>query len=895
MSTNVLSKAFIDYVKDVKPFHTKISSVQGQFIFNEEISVKVKDSNNDVVFLGADLFPLNRTASILRNESKSWVKSLTSDGKRSVWSIPMVSFNKTYKVSANSSLKQLSAILPFPLYDVTNYDSYKLDSVYFGNAALQDTIDFVHSQGIYSFVVYPDQKWKTLNTSANTAKTNRIIRNPGKLIYEHLKYPHIIFSNLENGNFDEWTITCIDQTTQTFLVKGKYSGEVGTFIRGQHFSSPQIAFDTSVGYDAGPALLYTEIILTPHGKIVIDPTAPLETWTLVRTNPANIKTKPVFSENTTVTRLKKPDLIINTFNCHNNSDNAAWTISFIDTKNYSITRFKNGNLDYITAATITDGCTFSNDDISFTLKPCKEGFFAGDTFIFEQNNDYTNYKVFGSISGFQPDAKIGEWYWNGKIGFKVPKLHSFAEIKKGNTVIQSWDINAVIHPNTEPSQYEIKFLSGTTATVYNHKTGFKSSLSLESVWKDDYVSFIIPSSLGTFAAGDSIKLSLVYTKKFYIEQPGEHRFVTGIRYFLDEYFPFEYGRGAILPLSNYSDLTINKNALDSLGLYINNSSTLFTELSPVNNWIPLVFKTIDNASDSPALNNDFVIKAEAYLAADKSVKVFTLSIPRYKNKLFNQECQVTFTDAFRDTYLKFNTQFKIVSLQSKTFNDKITVKLTETFAINERIKKKIYETMSVKISDHLDKLFIDKTKKVTDNVNIQIDEGGGLPFMDSYDVLPYDTNLYNAKFVGFSHDLTGIKELLNGDYEWTGNPTDKVERNLMLQGIGISVEQDESDKDITSTVISESISISLTSADSKTVILQYENGGIILNEIADKYIINHTLADSTPNIIVESLSNPGVFDNPVGSLPTDFGYTNLHAISFTLSHGFTLPVKVILA
>lgn len=57
------------------------------------------------------------------------------------------------------------------------------------------------------------------------------------------------------------------------------------------------------------------------------------------------------------------------------------------------------------------------------------GLAAGDRFTFETYRVKPSYLVYGSVSGWQPDAEIGKWYWNGKIGFLIrrPRLHLFVD------------------------------------------------------------------------------------------------------------------------------------------------------------------------------------------------------------------------------------------------------------------------------------------------------------------------------------------------------------------------------------------------------------------------------------------------------------------------------------
>jgi len=57
----------------------------------------------------------------------------------------------------------------------------------------------------------------------------------------------------------------------------------------------------------------------------------------------------------------------------------------------------------------------------------------GDTFHFEILSERPNYLVHGSITGYTKPAVVGQYYWNGKIGFQLdlPKY----QVHRGNTLI----------------------------------------------------------------------------------------------------------------------------------------------------------------------------------------------------------------------------------------------------------------------------------------------------------------------------------------------------------------------------------------------------------------------------------------------------------------------------
>ena len=123
---------------------------------------------------------------------------------------------------------------------------------------------------------------------------------------------------------------------------------------------------------------------------------------------------------------------------------AKWYITFSSDSAYELQGFyttglSNGLPVSGTPLTIqlADGLSYLNSDfgLNWSLK-VGSGFKAGDRFTFETYASKPFFMVYGSVSGWQPDANINEYYWNGKIGFKItnPEVHLFI----GNSLISDW-------------------------------------------------------------------------------------------------------------------------------------------------------------------------------------------------------------------------------------------------------------------------------------------------------------------------------------------------------------------------------------------------------------------------------------------------------------------------
>lgn len=83
-------------------------------------------------------------------------------------------------------------------------------------------------------------------------------------------------------NFEEWTITAYD--ADTAYVSGSTSEIIGSVQIGQRFTSTSISFSTKKLSNAIPKN-GDSVILTPKNQIVVHNQAPLETWSIVKTDP----------------------------------------------------------------------------------------------------------------------------------------------------------------------------------------------------------------------------------------------------------------------------------------------------------------------------------------------------------------------------------------------------------------------------------------------------------------------------------------------------------------------------------------------------------------------------------------------------------------------------------
>jgi hypothetical protein len=578
--------SLISYVLDVKPYHVKLSEIVEQYLFNDNIGVKITEDDRILAFLGADILPAVGTSKVRARRSQSWLKELTSDGSRTTWQVPLVSMPKLASQSSEAGMGfnihnsltqeafikgrdddlQIPGIENIPTNGVFNqkrWEGVGIAEVRKNGVQQQDTVDYFLSHGVFSFDTRAGQRWKELNLENVSA----FAENPGELFYQDVSqaYGHIV--DITGGDYDEWTLTCIDDYTElkvntsaidyisngplalfgsntAFIplgyggsaysstpyqldglapdltngllpgqivyakdqadpnqnglyrveegawtninrhnafnvyaadghtvitpgilpdtnesepylwvatgsnpgqleVVGKMHGSIGTVTPNSAFIftnlDPVWSFGFTYSVAPGTVLISPgeSFVLTPFNKITVHPTAPEEKWSVIKTNPIAIDGD---GPNLTpaVYRLHQPSLEIHTQCLDSATIPYTWYIDFTTNTDYVLHRTQAGvgTITYPSRNILTDGYSYKDADIYFTLTP-GDGFVEGDVIDFTTGANAENFIVYGSVSGWQGNATIGEWYWNGKIGFKIPALDYFPRIMNSTIVSSS--------------------------------------------------------------------------------------------------------------------------------------------------------------------------------------------------------------------------------------------------------------------------------------------------------------------------------------------------------------------------------------------------------------------------------------------------------------------------
>lgn len=207
-------------------------------------------------------------------------------------------------------------------------------------------------------------------------------RESGQLQYANIKQGGITVSNIHSDPFrvmyEEWTLTAT--STTAFLIQGSSSGSIGSImLPSGSFNSPQLGFDFS---GPGTVAVGTTIVLTPKAEITVHYDAPLETWSLIKTNPLAYS-RPVFSS-TRYGFIRSQTLTLNQITI---LDTGLPTGTLILTAASSTSFTLTSTAEPTYTATIPVNTPFNDGRVAFTIVTGSAyAFTVGDKFFIEIEN-----------------------------------------------------------------------------------------------------------------------------------------------------------------------------------------------------------------------------------------------------------------------------------------------------------------------------------------------------------------------------------------------------------------------------------------------------------------------------------------------------------------------------
>jgi len=202
---------------------------------------------------------------------------------------------------------------------------------------------------------------------------------------------------------------------------------------------------------------------------------------------------------------------------YHNSTPAKWVLTWVSNTAYELQGFYtagalNGSPVFSTPRLVQLEAGFSYRDrehgLHFTIRPGRTGLKQSDSIAFETLNSRPSYLVHGSVSGWQPAATVGEWYWNGKIGFKITA--PTAELFISNQKVPGdgeWQLPAGLvslkrlRQDAPDLTYVIKSLADGAWNMY--RNGALVARGTNSL-SDDYVLLEVPTAV----AGSSFILQI---------------------------------------------------------------------------------------------------------------------------------------------------------------------------------------------------------------------------------------------------------------------------------------------------------------------------------------------------------------------------------------------------
>jgi hypothetical protein len=132
-----------------------------------------------------------------------------------------------------------------------------------------------------------------------------------------------------------------------------------------------------------------------------------------------------------------------------------------------------------------EGFSFKELGVHFTVVPAG-GLGAGDKFTFNTFTKKPSYLVHGSITGWTPPATVDEYYWNGKIGFKLTSPQLLAYINDAAVPVSSLGGAFSVREDTPSITY--LFTQTTNGYIINRSdVGIVGWVEPTGTFKDQYL------------------------------------------------------------------------------------------------------------------------------------------------------------------------------------------------------------------------------------------------------------------------------------------------------------------------------------------------------------------------------------------------------------------------
>jgi len=452
---------------------------------------------------------------------------------------------------------------------------------------------------------------------------------------------------------------------------------------------------------------------------------------------------------------------------------ALWTVTFTSSSVWTLSAIYTSGPDTgasvpgypvsgslgVTGTGLHRNLSYKDSNVHFTVVRGRRSFAAGETFSFNTFEDKPALLVHGSVSGWQPDAEIGKWYWNGKIGFKIAAPHATVR-RAGEPVVDATVSVVSVGIDAPPYSYRFKKVvdgSSTFFSVSRDDVGVISSVSDTGTFKDRYLEVALSGTADDFEVQvETDELKFWNSRSAIVIRPD----IDALYPTTSDYLSFKKAHDSKLAISlqydevaappDLSPLSPSAVDINFIDIFTGPGNTPIEAYSPesvvFNGWIPLQ-QTGYDATNSVAHFSDTA--AEIRLKSASSGE----SVGRvYSVGTLNEPILFEWDQAFFERYLPLNAQATLVTYG--TFMDeKVNVHITE--------RVNFLTTGGVLLEDAL----------FSDSMNVVIGEEHTVDILVTQDEL-VDALIQDGPFGGFMAGYANMpfdEETVIGQYD-TGFP-----------------------------------------------------------------------------------------------------------------------------
>lgn len=443
---------------------------------------------------------------------------------------------------------------------------------------------------------------------------------------------------------------------------------------------------------------------------------------------------------------------------------ADWTLQFIDSQQWTLSgTYRGGPLNGqpvvgypisgklpIDSSYFYSGSSLDDALQHWTVKQGL-GLGNGDRFTFRTFADQYDFLVHGSVSGWQKPASVGQWYWNGKIGFQFDQssVSTFALTlgslidSETNTVP---DVSvSLVDPLAESATYRFvkqpyggwAVNSATGDLVGYASTSFidtSISVTIGAGAPDMFIVFV-KSGLDAFVRA---KNTVVPHSEVPHLKAGDGDFLAAAKSVYGKvYLNLDYTTVDTPPVTPELELR----SIDGRALNTDTGSTAFPiqRYSPeaviTTNFVPLRLEFMD-AVEQPAHFDGLAPRVKVFSRTTGQV---IGSIEPIEPLNLTGKKQFVFDEVFATEYLPLNAGSNII-VSNPSLNERVAVKMADhvMFLISGGglTEDALFtDEMNVSMLDQIGML-IEMSQQ--DSVNVNLDDGPFEGFLPGYSNMPYD-------------------------------------------------------------------------------------------------------------------------------------------------------------